>query len=57
MFKRIQTNTATCYLASKFSMGGTEETLRESFIKELDRDGLSVFPTHNDEWLHNKSKF
>jgi hypothetical protein len=28
----------------------------ESFIKELDRDGLSVFPTHNDEWLHNKSK-
>jgi hypothetical protein len=29
----------------------------ESFIKEFDRDGLSVFPTHNDEWLHNKSKF
>ena len=27
-----------------------------NFIKSLDSHGLFVFPTHNEEWAHNKIK-
>jgi hypothetical protein len=51
-YKLTQQN-ATCSV--NFQWEELRKLYGESFIKELDRDGLSVFPTHNDEWLHNKS--
>ena len=44
-------------MATKLSMGWSKKKQYDiNFTKSLDSHGLFVFPTHNEEWAHNKIK-
>lgn len=40
----------------KFQWGDLLKSHGQSFIDDMDENSLFVFPTHNEEWLHNKTK-
>ncbi|CAG2201800.1 unnamed protein product [Mytilus edulis] len=40
----------------KFQWGYLLKSHGQSFIDDMDENSLFVFPTHNEEWLHNKTK-
>ena len=43
-------------MATKLSMGWSKTKYGLNFTTSFDIHGLFVFPTHNEEWAHNKIK-
>lgn len=39
----------------RYQWHNLKEKYGDELLKRMDRDGLSVFPTHADEWQHNKA--